>query len=162
MQLRESLIEPKVSFEQFRNPSTWLPTRTLAVGLRAGRAWPGIVRDQKSALRHPSLTEAVVKCSGAAQDIFDSITDAFALDRWRTDGDMPFKRGMTAFIRSVFDIARVDELFFRVVLRLWLDDFRFSHSRVTTCSLVIDLQIFPPEAESQHFHTLIPPLTLLQ
>ena len=103
-----------------------------------------------------------MKWSGAAQDIFDSITDAFALDRWRTDGDMPFKRGMIAFIRSVFDIARVDELFFRVVLRLWLDDFRFSHSRVTTCSLVIDLQIFPPEAESQHFHTFTPPLTLLQ
>ena len=65
-----------------------------------------------------------MKWSGAAQNIFDAVTDMYALNRWRTDGSMRFKRGMIAFIRSVLTSARVDELFFRVVLRLFLDDFR--------------------------------------
>ena len=42
-----------------------------------------------------------MKWSGAAQNIFDAVTDMYALNRWRTDGSMRFKRGMIAFIRSV-------------------------------------------------------------
>jgi len=68
------------------------PNSNVGPLISTGRCRSGIARDQKSAARDPSPSEALAKLSGAAQNIFDAVADAFGLARWPTNGRMSIER----------------------------------------------------------------------
>jgi|SRR5438552_2394757 len=66
------------------------PHAILGRLISRGRVRSGIVRDQKPAARDPSLSDPLVKLSGAARNFFDAVADAFGLDRLAVNGRTSF------------------------------------------------------------------------